>query len=252
MSYFERVSPTYLENWPAELKRLSFAQVDIPLTISEAKSLGSNISELFEMFDPPPGQDISGIRHRLDEALEKFPKGGFVRLGSRSAKDAWHAPVHVTTGAEAIERLCDCSERISDDLLLAVIANYQPHIFVREWVTIPEWSEFRCFMRGRKLAGISQYNYLHGEHFPEIEEQHNLIAWMIGEWFPIFRDASHLDDVVFDVYIKQRQKTNEVESEIKLIEINPYFEMTDPCLFDWSNPDIFDGRMIWNPKQEAE
>lgn len=249
-TYFERVQPTYLEAWPPALCRLSIAQVDVPLTLPEAESLGRNIIELGETF-VPKGQSweealerdrpvMAAIEKRLDQALAVFAFGGFVRLGSRSPKDVWFAPAHVESGKQALDRLCDCSERIWEDLRLAVAMQYPPHIFVRQWIDIEPWAEFRCFMQDRKLVGVSQYNYLHGAVYPEIAQHQQSIEWALQMWFPDFVAACHLDDVVFDIFVKLRTRGNETQTEIRLIEINPWGEFTDPCLFSWANGGDFD------------
>lgn len=224
--------PTYIENWPSELCRLSIAQVDIPLTIEEATALGTNIIELGEGFGTPA--DISDIERRLDDAVATFPAGAFVRLGSRSPKDAFYADLSkpVKTGKEALAWLLGGSERIADDLHL----------------DLEPWQEFRCFMNGCRLAGISQYYYR--EHEPKVALYKDSIKWAIEEhFFPEFRDATPLQSVVFDVFVRVRELEGERETQVKLLEINPFFEMTDPCLFDWRKPEMFDGRMLTVPQK---
>lgn len=293
MSYFDKVSPTYIENWPRELCSLSIAQVDIPLSLQEARDLGTNIAEYSETFFPkPPGYDdlvqrhndqmaskvhlsirktndsvgaagayamdilkakaeevlppipqrvgqiadISELRQRVAAAVEKFPKGAFIRLGSRSPKDAFTREETQRTlpGQDPLRFMLATSERICDDLHLALEENYAPHIFVRQWLDMPQWSEFRCFMQNRKLVGISQYYYM--DQFEEIGKEAKGILFAITEFFKLFRDASHLGDVVFDVFVKLIQSENTWVWEVRLLEINPFFEMTDPCLFDWRRP----------------
>ena len=235
MGYWETVKPTYIENWEPALYSLSMAHVDVPLSLEEAEALGGNIVELYELFPEPHIRDISEIVRRLDAATDKFPKGCFVRLGSRSPKDSFvgmKRGFKVQNGREAIELLTGISERMSDDLLLAIKEKYPPHIFVREWIDIPEWSEFRCFMDKRRLVGISQYNYLQGAVYPEIEALHDQIEWAIKMFFDTqFKSACSLPSVIFDVSVTCKGDSLERMWSVKLIEINPFFEHTDPCLF---------------------
>lgn len=250
MGYWESVLPTYIENWPAALCSMSIAQVDVPLTVEDATALGANQVELFEGFSDAKGiPDISGIRSRVAKAVEKMPHGAFIRPGSRSPKDSWDGHRNgfkILPGEDPLRLLLDASERIDEDLRLAIQHDYPPHIFVRQWMEIPRWSEFRCFMRDCKLVGISQYNYLQGESFPEIAEAAGTIEWVIrDQFFPSFSKASHLDSVVFDVFLKRwTARDNSRVWEAKLLEINPFFEMTDPCLFCWK--DGFDGSFRYN------
>ncbi|MCL6477840.1 MAG: cell division cycle 123 family protein [Peptococcaceae bacterium] len=158
-----------------------------------------------------------------------------MRLGSRSPKDSYETykkKYCYHTGEEAVKALCD-SERVSDDLYLARANGYTPHIAVREWVPIEPWQEFRCFVRNRKLAGISQYNYLHREVFPEIRENAGRIEWALRKKTELIAPLLP-DNVVVDYIYRMRQSGNMVVNEAVLLEINPWMPYTDPCLFDWS------------------
>lgn len=237
--YFEAVRPTYLENWPDGLRELSIPQVDIPLTLNEAAALGSNLMEYFETFDGPAAQDLSSIRLRLDEAIARFPGGAFVRLGSRSPKDSWlghREGLRVTTAEKALRLLCDASERISDDLHLALACEYAPHLFVRQWIEIPCWAEFRCFSRDGELVGISQYDYHLGRR-EEIVSNGADIEKAIHRFFrESFSPRTHLSTVVFDVFLEATL------SSVTLLEINPFDEYTDPCLFEQRT---FEGQFLY-------
>ena len=246
-SYFEMVKSTYIENWPVELQRLSIAQVRIPLSKNETCTLGSKIMEYGVVFYERYRQYISedrweGLKERINKELFKFPNGAFIRLGSRSPKDSWTGykeGFRVTDADKALRLLTD-SERIYEDLMLALQEDYLPSLFLRQWIRFEPWQEFRCFMKNRRLAGISQYNYLHNTVYEQIERYKDTIRWAIEErFFPHFREVSHLDNVIFDVVVFIKERGNERMSEVKLLEINPFFEMTDPCLFNWTEE--FDG-----------
>lgn len=246
MDYFEFVKPTYIENWPAALSRLTMAQQDVPLSLEEARALGSNIAELGESFGPT--QSIAGIRHRVREVLAHFPRGALLRLGSRSPKDSWtwfdEGPRVTLQDADPLRHFLSVSERTADDLLLALQHDYPPHLWVRQWLEIPPWAEWRCFQRGRELVGVSQYNYR--QHYPECVEHQEVVRWAIDLFHEQqFRQACPLPDVVFDVFVKLRHRhdtgfAKETAAEVTLIEINPWSPRTDPCLFTWKDGD-FDG-----------
>jgi hypothetical protein len=231
-TYWELAKPTYIENWAPELYRMSIAQIDVSMTLAEANNI-------FEIVWNNKKPELDGLCKRLDEALVKMPNGAYVRLGSRSPKDSFCTDGFKVTKSGQVLTLFLNSERIFDDLCLAIKENYIPHIWVRQWIDIPKWSEFRCFMHNRKLVGISQYYYY--EMFQEIIASHDSIKWAIEQFFPSFRDACHLDKVVFDIWTKRRDCGNETMWEVRLIEINPLFELTDPCLFNWHNPTDFNG-----------
>jgi len=234
--YWDLVRPTYIENWEPSLYSLSIASIDIPLDDDAPKRLGSNIIEYGESFGPI--QDIADIRAKVAAAVYKMPHGAFIRLGSRSPKDAWSMHEHgakIAAGQDPLRFMLDCSERIYEDLSLAIQENYTPHIWVREWREIPRWAEFRCFMQDRKLVGISQYNYLNREEFPEIDAEYDMFGWCIQEFFKLFLKTTTMRDIIFDVYINVVNTSPHVRcGEVKLLEINPFFELTDPCLFAWN------------------
>lgn len=245
--YLELVKPTYIENWPKELCSLSIGQVGIKLSLKEAEILCSNNLELNECFDFPKFQNADEIIKKIDQEIIKFPKGAFVRLGSRSPKDCLYpSKDKCFTGKDAFQRLTACSERISDDLSLAINNEYEPYIWLREWKEIPEWAEFRCFMKDRKLIGISQYNYLQNKIYPEIEQYKATILSLISGFFDHFKKVSYLNNVIFDIFIQLKIIDNLYYWEIKLLEINPFFELTDPCLFDWRKLEEFKGQFLFN------
>lgn len=240
--YFARVSPTYIENWGDELFDLSIRQVGISLSSQEANILGRQIGKYRTWFKvtEDSSASIDRILNEIKEAIGVFPEGVFIRLGSRSAKDssfAQYRGLRVTRAEDAIKMLTDSSKRIAFDLRMAIQNNYNPHIFVREWVDIPSWAEFRCFMKNRQLIGISQYDCKNLGYCPEIVANAGKIKTSIYQFFKRFEAVVHLDDVVFDVFITEDNSA----INVKLLELNPFFVKTDACLFNWDDEDDFDG-----------
>lgn len=242
-AYFEMVKPTYIENWPRELCSLSIAQVDIPLNAADVHGLLANMMDYGSEYCCDESPDLTNLRLCVECAVRKFPAGCMIRLGSRSPKDSWlwfKGPKIVPGDGDPLRFVLDASERMYDDLRMAQENGYQPHLFVRQWVNIPPWTELRCFMRDRQLVGISQYSY----HFvyPEIAVNESTMRWAVEVFFDQhFLSACPLRNVVFDVWPIIKRRGRETEVEVKLLEINPFFEMTDPCLFDWRNGGDFDG-----------
>lgn len=234
--YWNLVHPTYIENWPVEMLSLSIPTVQMKLMLDDIIRLGSNIVELGEGFAKTP-HNIDDIIQKLDNIIQQFPNGAFVRLGSRSAKDSYYAFQHgmrIFSGKEAIESLMACSERIYEDLKLAQLMEYEPSIILRQFVDIPKESEFRCFIQNNKLIGVSQYNYPDG-YFQFIDENKDTIFWAIQSWYDRqFRRINILPNVVADVFIIPRVfGEGQTEWQVKLIEINPFYPGTDPCLYHW-------------------
>lgn len=243
-AYFALVRPTYIENWPPALHALSVPHRDLPLTLAEARALGGRNPAFRDRTGAARFESVDGLAGRLAAALRLYPEGAFVRLGSRSGKDSTYAARHglrVNNAAAALALLTEDSARIAFDLRLALRFNYPPHIFVRRWLDIPAWAEFRCFMKSRQLVGISQYDCKNLEHRPEIAEKAERIKAAIEAFFEVVRAASHLDEAVFDVFISVSKGSQDGGIGVKLLELNPFSQETDACLFTWRDGGDFDG-----------
>ena len=242
--HFSKISPTYIENWNPALYKLSIPQRGIRLSLEEVRGLGRSIHRWGKWFPDGPSASFQRVACKVACLLSTFPSGAFIRLGSRSAKDSYYAltrGLRVTDSQSAMRMLTGGSLRVALDLILALRNQYKPYIFVRDWLNIPNWSEFRCFMKDRKLVGISQYDCKNLGHCPEIAENKNRIKAAIEVFFKKFQSASHLDEVVFDVFLDVKQGRLGSSIDAKLLELNPFFQKTDPCLFDWSVENDFDG-----------
>lgn len=247
--WFSRAKLTFIENWPRALCNMSIAQVDIPFSFEETKQFEQFIKRTWEAIDngakKPPECDFAvALLQRFKYAMEQFPHGAFVRLGSRSPKDSlvFHdLGGKCTEPSHALQMLSIFSERVVEDVWDCIAAEYPIHIFFREWIEIPEWSEFRCFMRDRKLVGVSQYQYRTVYEELQDPQQVDSIRWAIDRFFEGFSRDCHIDDVVFDVFIKKQSLGTNTCWEVKLLEINPFGAHTDPCLFDHRNEESFDG-----------
>ncbi|TWI71980.1 D123 protein [Bradyrhizobium huanghuaihaiense] len=232
-------SPTFLENWPLGLRKLSVRQTDVRLSrmqcagilrylklrdIGAVDNVATNPFAINRLDDA-----IESIRPRLNTALRSYYRGAYLRFGSRSPKDSAHGlryGFRVRSAQQSLAIILTSRERVRFDLAVAHLAGYQSHLFLREWINVPQWKEFRCFMLGRQLRGISQYHYTEGVTYPGIVANANDIRRSLSSFFTKFRDASHLDDVIFDVAFNE-------SSDPILIEINPSSKsgLSDLCLF---------------------
>lgn len=229
---------TWIENWPDGLLSLSFPHIGIRLEEQEAHALGALNGIGSHCLDRCREEGLCALEAKLDEAISHFPQGAFIRLGSRSPKDTVHSVItqcKAFDGRQAIRLLTSGSERVAYDLRTARKANYQPWVFVRQWVDISPEMEFRCFMKNRHLIGVSQYFYQ--TSFPVLDspEIRNTIKIVLGEFFADFSKVSPSDNVVFDVALFLDKKPH-----VKLVEINPFHPLTQACLFSWHTSD-FDG-----------
>lgn len=235
---FDRARQTYIENWPPALRALSIPDLDIALSLGEAAALGRRNPRFRAPCDVAP-EPLDRVEHAIGAAIERFTRGAFVRLGSRSGKDSEYAEtfgLRVTTAEAALACLTDRSRRTAYDLRLALANGYAPHVFVREWVDVPAWAELRCFVRGRALVGVSRYDVKNLDRSDDLLCVEAEIRGSLDRFMTGFLDASHLDDVVVDVFLEGGDP-----ERIRLLEINPFDVNTDPCRFSWEDGGDFDG-----------
>ncbi len=164
----------FIENWPLALAELSLRQVGVPLSAQQARALGSQVRGFEHYFHQGGMLSIDDLHEPLASGFMQFSEGCFVRLGSRSPKDsdlAIATGMRVHSVSTAIRMLTDGSARIAADLLAALNFGYSPYIFLREWLDIELWFEFRCFIVNRSVVGISQADGHLGKRYPDLIEQ---------------------------------------------------------------------------------
>ncbi len=150
----------------------------------------------------------------FDEKL----KGCFFKLSSRSAKDcrkfrAWDI--------EDIISAFDNSLRVVDDVWQYFNFSHPINLNFYEWLEDCKGSnEVRCFIKKRKLKGITKY---------QVDQQATYSAEFISnvnkfiETEIIPASKNWLGDFVVDCYEK-------ADGTVGVIEFNPY-EYSDPCLY---------------------
>lgn len=142
------------------------------------------------------------------------------------------------------------SERIWHDMHLALSqgSSWNEAIIVRHWVNIEPDMEFRCFVCAGKLTAISQYRHL--VYFPRLHANeeylkhtmtHYLQATLMVKLDGLFPRNDYIVDLALE--LKNINKTyaclneNSLDGCIKQIwavEVNPFYETTDACMFSWS------------------
>jgi len=251
MNLFELSRPTYLENWSPELARFSIPQIGLRLSEDELSAMEKAASSPVGWNEFSTSTAFKGLHSRFAEIFTEFPTGGFVRLGSRSPKDSILVAknsLRVKDAHLALQMLVS-SARIRQDLSLASQNDYLPYIFVRRWIEIEPWAEFRCFVKNRQMVGISQYVGHNTPAYKEINENAARFFFVLRERLSTLIDYSHLDYAVFDIVLQ-----NDCDKFTAcLLELNPFCLRTDACLFDWRKADDFDGSFRYlkiNERQE--
>lgn len=214
-AWYERIGPCLYENWPQALRNLSFRTVSIELTPEDQE-------EMLAAFDNAPTPHALALTDRIDAALTGFENGAFVKLSSRSAKDAWCETFKCVSGADVLNQFSS-SERILDDLVQYKYLDHPCYLLLRDWADIPKHEEWRCFVRDGRIIGVSQYHYL--DDFTTIYGNDGalydrIVTFVESAAVPVLP----CDPVVVDVWLRP---------DPMVIEINPY-GLSDPCLFDYA------------------
>lgn len=250
--YWDIVLPTFMENWSQALRDMSISFVSQQMDRDTMIYLGSTIREQRDLFEKylqelPPLSESSPTREasllmlfaNLHRKLGVSPF--FVRLGSRSPKDCYEyykKRYRYDQPIEALSAMTDGgSERVAEDLATALRHDYLSHLVFRPWVDIMPGSEARCFVRGGICVGVSEYDY----HTKDLSRRALAQPGMTNVYasYPSLArkaaEAAGIYDLVVDVCLFRThggwQQT--------VIEVNPFFKMTDACLFSWDKPEDF-------------
>lgn len=98
-------------------------------------------------------------------------------------------------------------------------------LVLRKWFNINPALEFRCFVRDRKLIGITQRDLNYYDFLDSLSEK---IRELIDDFFEdVLAESFSNEDFVFDVYLPRPF------DRVWLIDINPFSRKTDSLLFTW-------------------
>jgi D123 len=237
MFFTQALRQTFPEHYPDGLRDLMMPMVSIKLSAEDAVVLGG-FNMAFRAAMTGGGSDSyfsDGFLDTLDAAMAQFPEGVMPRLGycSWKAGSVDNIPAIGTRGVLQVMSRDD--PRIGRAMIAHVVMNEPAVLHLRPWIKIPEWAEFRMFIRGGRVVGASQY--LHRAVFPAITHNEAAILAALQQFSTVLLPALHLDDVVADVFVTP-QGTG---FRTTLIELNPFQPETDACLFSWARGGNFDG-----------
>ncbi len=233
----EKWRSTFIEFWPDEVIALGLPIEYIILSEQDRFAIGARTEgfrELFEIDEIPPFTDNFHVA--VDKKIAIFPSGCHVRLGGCSFKKPGRfqkSPIF--SSGELAPHILQDNPRVAGLLASSLQYNFDVGLFIRPWQELPQWTEFRLFMKDRAFVGASQY--FHTKVFPEIESNAKLIASALIDFADEFLSVSHLDDAIVDVFVNQNSETG---WRAVLIDINPLIRRADACLFRWQNDGDFD------------
>ncbi|XP_065620882.1 uncharacterized protein LOC136063848, partial [Quercus suber] len=97
---------------------------------------------------------------------------------------------------------------------------------LRKWYpSLQPEMEFRCFVWGQNLVGISQREVT--TFYPVLLEKKSNIEWLIRQFYEDqVRLKFESENYTFDVYVTKDER-------IKVLDFNPWGAFTLPLLFNW-------------------
>jgi hypothetical protein len=205
----------------------------------EEEDEGKNITKTNKIFDFPQ------LDLQIKESIKNLGGKVFIKLNWSSPKDAfWVSNTLACHRLSDVYLLLKSSDFIIHDLTQCfststssssdddkiIKDNFKYNLVVREWIKINPSLEFRCFVKKNELIGISQrdcrsfYRIL-------IEMKHEIYDRIEKFYLNNIKDKFFDDSFVFDVCLGKKT--------VKLVDFNPFGEITDSLLFSWEELDEF-------------
>lgn len=224
-AFLKSITGYYLENLPPLLLEHFVPQCAVPMAREALPAFAAqlNVPGAVRTRESMHAMDV--FFESLSQAVQANPQGSFVRMGSRSMKDAAGPNgLKIQKALDALE-MCVLSPRVHKDIRWFFLYGYPPTFFVRPWINIERWRELRCFVQNNILTGISQYYCENNAEFAEIATNASIIAHEVtrfirGRVIPV---TEH-DTFVCDIYY--------MDGNIKIIDYNPLNNRTGMCFFD--------------------
>jgi len=226
----------HIGNWPGELLALNAPVHTVPLSGEDALVLASQSEALWPVLDVSSRQPLSAdFWGELEGCLDG--QDYFPRLGMCSFKFADRVqPVYDIESAERL--LLRSNPRVGSILLNDLEQKNETALYLFAWRDVPAWSEFRLFIRDRRVVGISQYH--HQDIYQEIQSGLETIHAVMMPFCRELIASLHMETVIVDAFAERQFDGRYL---MRLIELNPFIQRTDSCLFNWKNGGDFNGKL---------
>ena len=246
---YEYCRPTLLSEWTTELLAHSFDTRFIYLDTAQAAVLQHGPlwrGPVWGYADPA----ASTLIEKLEPAFDAFGGEAFVRTHWRSPKDSslfQRLRGRFPSAWMAMSSLRE-SRRVQEDAQMLASVRVLPILVVRRWADIEPWAEFRCFIRDRRLIGISHLRHQPSLP-PAVRARAGVLHRLIAEYVQTWSDLLPRDAVVADVVAPGWDGSaldDSASPRFVLSELNPWHSMTDAGWFNWGRPNDFDGSLRCN------
>lgn len=98
-------------------------------------------------------------------------------------------------------------------------------LVLRKWFKVNPSCEFRCFVRGRRIIGICQRDLNHFDFLVTLAP--TLLETIQSFFDKTLKDSFPDENFTFDIYLP------EPHDKVRLVDVNPWAQRTDPLLFSW-------------------
>ncbi|GAB2293608.1 hypothetical protein Dimus_027820 [Dionaea muscipula] len=188
--------------------------------------------------EPPPTRPcFPELELKIKESIEFLGGAVFPKLNWSSPKDsAWISSSGSLkcTSLSDIALLLRSSDSITHDLCHAYDSctdktssrPQQLYLALRKWYPSfrPEM-EFRCFVWGERLVGVSQREVT--VYYPALVERKNHLEELILDFFLNYIEGRFKsENYAFDIYVTK-------DGKVKLVDFNPWGAFTLALLFTW-------------------
>jgi hypothetical protein len=260
-----------MNTWYENIKEHTFPSFEIDLGVKEIDCILSHHRSNFTVrinhhLSDVEKETLKQLEVRIDEILQNMDGGaGFVKLSTRSPKDAVFERSHpvverylneviannienrednnlliiltqacnnamkIRSGKEASALLCN-SDRVADDLKKAKETYLSNPDDPLPKLIVRAWVDIPLEHEFRGYVCKRQLNglsqYFHYCHFPKLAEEKDQIQTRILEYFETVKDLITHDNYVIDFGIL-------MDGTIKIIEINPFHYGTGAPFFGW-------------------
>lgn len=212
--------------------------------------------------------DLNNLYNTLDYFFKNQPGSYFIRTSNCSPKDAYYQLYSETPNIDEVEDMVITLEEIERDLEVLKVNNAEECLLVLchseriyqdmkysystdNSIILMEWkddiildTETRCFVKNNKIIGFSQYYCDLENGYTSVFNQITVekLAKLIINFLNIYisSDKYPYCDAVIDIALSKNIKVdaNVSVDHIIFIEINPFNEDTDSCLYTWEH--LFD------------
>uniref|UniRef100_A0A1D1ZYL0 Cell division cycle protein 123-like protein n=2 Tax=Auxenochlorella protothecoides TaxID=3075 RepID=A0A1D1ZYL0_AUXPR len=178
----------------------------------------------------PPPASLPTLHASLASAIAELGGRVHPKFTWSCPKDAvWLSPGNTLacTSPDEVLLLLRASDRVAHDVAAAP-ADCPHAIVLRRWRALDPGREFRAFVVGGRLAGVSQRDLTQEFGWMQDPGARADLLHLVAAFFDDHLRASFpLHDYAFDVYVSSGRST------LKLLDFNPPGGTTSALLYDW-------------------